>query len=264
MIQDGNVDITKGKINLADIARGIFNQSSNKKHLILVERAPGVGKSTFTKELCLRWSEGNIAKDYELVLLLRLRDNNISQAQTLEDLICCRKKGVPEAVCKELESCHIKTMFILEGLDELPNSVRNGPSIFNKLISGELLPHATILVTCRPWAAETIHNKYADCMYQHVKIMGFSSHQISEYIQSTISTKEVPELNAYLERHPQIRAGMYIPLNSAIVVRLYQEMKEEECDMPRTITELYTGLVRAVLVRYLRDHPECETKYITM
>ena len=67
------------------------------------------------------------------------------------------------------------------------------------------------------------------------------------------------DLNTYLEKHPQIRMGMYIPLNSAIVVAVYQESQESGCAMPTTLTELYTAMARTLLLRYLHGHPEYET-----
>ena len=67
------------------------------------------------------------------------------------------------------------------------------------------------------------------------------------------------DLNAYLERHPQIRSGMYIPLNSAIVVTVYQENQTTGCTLPTTLTELYTSLTQVLLHRHMRGHPEYVT-----
>ena len=53
---------------------------------------------------------------------------------------------------------------------------------------------------------------------------------------------------------------MYIPLNSAIVVTVYQESQAGTvCALPTTRTELYTALARTLLLRYLRGHPEYES-----
>ena len=50
---------------------------------------------------------------------------------------------------------------------------------------------------------------------------------------------------------------MYIPLNSAIVVTVYQESQAGTvCALPTTRTELYTALAHTLLLRYLRGHPE--------
>ena len=258
MVRDGNVDVVHGgkfPIDMNEIAKGLPVDTPEK--IILVEGAPGVGKSTFAWEYCRRWERGEIAQQYQLVLLLRLRDDRTSRAKTLRDLIYHPMEGVPEAVCKGLLASYgSHVMIILEGFDELPDSGRMEGSVFMQLMSGKILPLATVLVTSRPWATKNISNEYESHIHQHIEILGFTKSQISEYIKSRIPQEKVSELTTYLERHPEIRAGMYIPLNSAIVVTVYQESQDSGCPMPTTLTELYTALVRTLIVRYLRGHPE--------
>ena len=264
MIRDGNVDVIHGgkfPIDMDQIASGLL--PNPLETVILVEGAPGVGKSTFAWEYCRRWGEGEIAQQYQLVLLIRLRDDRNSKAKTLKDLIHHRSESVTEAVNNVLEAtAGTNTLIILEGFDELPDTCRSVNSVFMQLICGEILPYATIMVTSRPWATRSVRYSCHHRIFQHIEIMGFTSQQITSYIKSALPASKVSDLEAYLERHPQIRAGMYIPLNSAIVVTVYQESLDSECDMPTTLTELYTDLVKTLLVRYLHGHPGYETKYI--
>ena len=274
MVRDGNVDVIntdKAPIELSEIASGISIPSkrytdsfaTTERRVILVEGAPGVGKSTFAREFCRRWERGEIAQQYQLVLLLRLRDDRISKAKTLKDLIYHPLEGVTQAVIESLAlSRDFHALIILEGFDELPDHCRNDGSIFFQLIAGKLLPLATVLVTSRPWTTERIHWKYGNRIYQHIEILGFTSQQITEYIERTLPQDKVSDLRAYLEKHPQIRMGMYIPLNSAIVVTVYQESQESGCALPTTLTELYTALVRTLLLRYLHGQPQYETSII--
>ena len=267
MVRDGNVDVintTKGPIEFSEIAEGISitsgKHTGRERRVILVEGAPGVGKSTFAWEFCRRWERGEIAQQYQLVLLLRLRDDRISKAKSLKDLIQHPLEGVSQAVIEKLAVSHdFHALIILEGFDELPDHCRNDQSIFFQLIAGKLLPLATVLVTSRPWATKRIRWNYGNRIYQHIEILGFSSQQITEYIERTVPQDKVSDFKAYLEKHPQIRMGMYIPLNSAIVVTVYQESQESGCALPTTLTELYTAMAQTLLVRYLCGHPQYET-----
>ena len=275
MVRDGNVDVinaTKGPIEFSEIGKNIYfplnsdslstspdDQREKGRRLILVEGAPGVGKSTFAWEYCRRWERGEIAQQYQLVLLLRLRDDKTSRAENLRDLIQHSSEKVRSAVCEELEATGgANTMIILEGFDELPDVCRTMSSVFMQLIhGGQLLPLATVMVTSRPWATHIVRVNCSHCIFQHIEILGFTRQQISEYVESILLDSEARrDLEIYIKRHPQIGAGMYIPLNSAIVVTVYQESQVSGCLMPTTLTELYTALVMTLLVRYLRGHPE--------
>ena len=98
-----------------------------------------------------------------------------------------------------------------------------------------------------------------ECSHRIFEILGFTDEQMSLYIKSVLSENETRDFEEYLKSHPQIRAGMYIPLNSAIVVTVYEERRASGCAMPTTLTELYPSLILTLLLRYLRGLPEYET-----
>ena len=266
MVEDGNVDVIlkkKRDINFSDIVGDLPNDGLGK--VILVEGAPGVGKSTFAWEFCRRWEKGKIAQQYRLVLLLRLRDDRISKAQNLRDLLYHPKARVSKAVEEGLlDTYGDKCLIILEGFDELPDTCRMGPSVFLELLKCKLLPRATLLVTSRSWATNTL---LTTChIFKHIEILGFTGTQIEEYVRSVFVDERKPENDAmkekyiedimtYIATYPQIKACMYIPLNSAIVVSVYQESKAGRCILPKTLTELYYALTQTLLLRYLRGHP---------
>ena len=267
MVENGDVDVIlkeKRSIDFMDIAKDIPNN-----RIILVEGAPGVGKSTFAWEFCRRWERGEIAQQYQLVLLLRLRDERMSTAKTLEDFISYPASvSVCQAMVQKFKSTLGKdVLMILEGFDELPDLCREESSIFMQLINGDILPNATILITSRPWATADIHRNNYDRIFQHIEILGFTGPQIEEYIESVFNhrldkatTQNKSDMMTYIKQYPQIKACMYIPLNSVIVVSVYQESKAGRCILPRTLTELYYALTQTLLVRYLKGHPEYARK----
>ena len=249
MVERGDVDVVYGKkwpINFDKIASG-------SGRVVLVEGAPGVGKSTFAWEYCRRWARGTIGQHYQLVLLLRLRDPRMSRARTLGDLIPNPSADMHHAAVSHLESSHgLNVLIILEGFDELPDACRSEESVFLRLISGELLPSATVMVTSRPWATKTLIMDYS--LFQHIEILGFTSEQVVSHIRSVLPD-EAKNLEAYISNHPQIRGCMYIPLNTVIVLSVF---KERQASMPTTLTELYTAVVQTLLVRYFRGRRDLE------
>ena len=268
MVEDGNVDVIMKKktpIEFSDIVQDLPDTALEK--LILVEGAPGVGKSTFAWEFCRRWERGEIAQQYRLVLLLRLRDERMSKAKRLKDLLYHPKGSVCDAVEEHLiDTFGDKCLIILEGFDELPDTCRMESSIFLQLINGQLLPLATILVTSRPWATSALLDMCHHNIYKHIEILGFTETHIEKYVKSVFTDekkaeddamkeREIENIMTYIATYPQIKACMYIPLNSAIVVSVYQESKAGRCILPKTLTQLYYALTQTLLLRYLRGHP---------
>ena len=109
--------------------------------LVLVEGAPGVGKTTFAWEFCKKWGKGELKQEYSLVILLRLRDKRIQEAKCLRDLFYHPDETLPDVIAEELlNSWGEGVLVLLEGLDELPGNQRTEPSVFLDLIHGRLLP----------------------------------------------------------------------------------------------------------------------------
>ena len=253
MVLCGDVDVLmkkKKSIDFEDVVKGL--PKTDKGGIIIVEGAPGVGKSTFAWEFCRRWERGEIAQNYQLVLLLKLRDNKMSKAKNIRDLIHHAQKAVIKAVVQHLVDSHgANTLFILEGYDELPGTYRSNSSLYVQMIHGELLPNATILVTSRPWATRDLHYSCKKRIFRYIEILGFSSSQITEYIQSTLEEKVIEDFLKYLDNRPHIRICMYIPLNCTIVVNVYHDRKASNCSLPQTSTELYKALILTLLVRHV-------------
>ena len=225
---------------------------------ILVEGAPGVGKSTFAWKLCRKWSKGKLLQQYRLVVLLRLRDNRVREAKSISDLFYFYNPQIQQTVVQEIQATGGRGVLLLfEGYDELPAKLRTGNSIFLDVIKGHELPTATILVTSRPSASGPLYEECRDFIAQHVEILGFTDENIQSYLESTTSHDPslLLGLQQYLTYYPHIRPMLYIPLNCAIVVEVYRVYKSNKTLIPKTWTDLYSSLLRSLLLRYLDDHP---------
>ena len=225
---------------------------------ILVEGAPGVGKSTFAWKLCRKWSKGKLLQQYRLVVLLRLRDKRVREAKTVSDLFYYYNRQIQQTVVEEIQATGGRGVLLLfEGYDELPAKLRTSNSIFLDIIKGQELSTATVLITSRPSASGPLYEECRDFIDQHVEILGFTNENIQSYLKTTTSHDPslLQGLQQYLTYYPHIRPMLYIPLNCAIVVEVYRVHKSSKSLIPKTWTDLYSSLLRSLLLRYLDDHP---------
>ena len=239
--------------------------------LVLVEGAPGIGKSTFAWEACRKWGAEEILQQYKLMVLLRLREKRVQQAKTITDLFYFKcDVHIKQNAIQEIESNHGAGLFlILEGFDELPAHLRNEESLFMDIIKGETLWNATIMLTSRHLASRPLlkNDELHRPLSQHIEIIGFTRNDIDDYLQCmTIDDPSLlPGINKYLSCYPHIASMMYVPLNCAIVLEVYRVNRSNKKQLiPKTMTQLYSSLVRTLLLRYLHDHPDYRDKDVKL
>ena len=258
----GNIQAVKRKsdISFQDVAK--HDENGILPRFVLVEGAPGVGKSTFAWEACRRWAEGEILEDFELVILIKLRDDSIRKATCLGDLIQYpRDPAIRQAVIDEITKSGGKgVLLLLEGYDELP-ALQDEASLVRQVINGNQFDAGTVLVTSRHWASQPflLPTNTSRPVSQHIEILGFTGENIKDYVSSMLEKEPslLKDFLQYLEICPHIRSMMYIPLNCAIVVDVYRHSKKENTIIPKTTTELYLSLTQSLLLRH--TYPEYES-----
>ena len=233
---------------------------------ILAEGAPGVGKTTLAWQVCHRWGRGDLFQQYALILLVKLREEVMRKSTSLANLLISQenertKLGIAEYL---KQTNGKKVLVILEGLDELPISLLTQQSVFTKLLSGTLLPRATILVTSRPSATVQLWDKWKYRISRHIEVLGFTKDNIAVYISTNLDGDDREDFERYLFINPHIRSLMYVPINCTIVIAVYKDCLYYHRPPPRSVTELYTCLVECILRRYLKDHNYNDKKFKTL
>ena len=258
----GNIDEIlqkKEPIKLEEVLNPVEGQ--RKMKCVYIQGAPGVGKSTCVGELCRRWDEIDALKKYSLVILLRLREKQVQEAQNVEDLCYHDNKEVQKAVAAEIEACEGKdVLFILDGFDELPASLQKC-SVFVKLIQGTYLSHCTVLVTSRPSATADLLSVARPQIHKQVELIGFTEAHVEQYAKAFFASQPdvLADFLTYISTHPAIRSLMYIPLNSAITAETYSHNRTVNRPIPQTMTQLYIELSLTLLQRNLgEDNPLAE------
>ena len=252
----------KTELKISDVGKyESRNKITKLADSILVEGAPGVGKTTFAWKMSQEWANGKLLQEWSIVLLVQLRDQGVREAKTLHDLLYHPDPAVRQSICDEIMGNYGKSVLvIIDGYDELSDSQRECSSIFQQLVTRKLLPRVTLMILSRPIATRTLPKQFSEHIDQHIEILGFTEENIGCYITSACSDDPglTKTLNSYLSSHPFTYSLMYNPLQCAIVIDLYRiHWKcEDKKFAPRTMTELYTDLVRTLLLRYLSTHPE--------
>ena len=247
----GNIDDiidSKKPINLKDIGS---LENGSRARCILVQGAPGIGKTMLAWQLCRKWGEKKLLQDYPIVVLLKMRDKSVQKAKQLGDLFTVQDPEMAKELCKEIgKNAGKSLLLVLEGYDELP-LVLQQKSIFSDIIIGELLPEATVLITSRPSASKSLVEKCSSTKFQHIEVIGFTKEQIKLYVEDVVGEDEalLRDFNQYLSHYPHLHTMMYIPLNCAIVVEIYK-LKRDSGAVPKTQTELYTELTVMLFRRY--------------
>ena len=217
---------------------------------VLVEGAPGIGKSTLAWEVCHKWEELESVKQYELVVLVRLRDKKAQEARCLEDLLPCdATTNMEELLAAIGEGGGL--LIVCDGFDELPREQRQEGSVYIDLLKGRLLAEVTIIVTSRPSVSAELWRLCQHNIDRHLEVIGFTREDIKRYAESVFSGDILAGFLSYITSNPPIYGMMYIPLNAVIVALIYQDSYDTDTPFPTTMTQVFDALSRGLIRRHL-------------
>ena len=184
--------------------------------------------------------------------MLPLREQSVAQAESLPDLfkLLHSSENIRTSVVSELEESEgEKVLIIADGWDELEESKRKEKSFLYKLLFGDVLPFASVLLTSRPSASAPLHS--LPSVDRLVELVGFNEENIKQYIESEF--EKCPEkasgLIEQLDNNPLIQNVCTVPLNCAITCNLWHTLNQE---LPSTLTELYTQIILNVILRDIK------------
>ncbi len=243
------------EVKRAPILHGnLFKVEEGKKPVrkLIVEGNAGIGKTTLCTMLAEGWAEGKILTQFNCVLLLPLRDQLVSSASSLPDLLALHHPDeiICESVARQLKRTRGKGVLIIaDGWDELSEANRLKKSFLYNFLFGRLFPFASVLLTSRPSASAPLHN--LPSVDRLVEVVGFNEENIKQYIESEFEQfpEKASSLIEQLENNPVIQSVCSVPLNCAIVCNLWHTLDQE---LPRTLTELYTQIVLNVTLRNIK------------
>ena len=118
----GDVDDVMNESEIIDIQDVLKHNHDKHPIKLVVDGPPGVGKTTLCQKLCNMWAKNELLKClFDLVLLLPLRDERVTSAKEIYDLVSLFHSS--EEICRTISE-HIKetngkhTLLIFDGWDE--------------------------------------------------------------------------------------------------------------------------------------------------
>ncbi|KAL6836761.1 armadillo-type protein [Trichoderma sp. SZMC 28015] len=234
--------------------RGGRDGNTIQPRRILIRGRAGVGKTTLCKKLVHEftqgtWSEWNNLFDRVLWVPLRnlklkerceIAGYNFEQLFAHEFFSLSSEKSIFArelflAYELELETNNSKTLFLLDGLDEVSQDLSEGSmSAFLQ----ELLKQPNIIITSRP------SSRIPPGLDLELETIGFYPDQVKNYIEKVFTDPKTTEMNiktidkiqSFLQSHRFIQGLVRIPIQLDALCYSWEDIRG---DTPETMTSIY-------------------------
>ena len=227
---------------------------SDKVQTILIEGAPGIGKTILLKHIAYNWAENAMLQKSELLLLVYLRDPTVQKMSSLKQLFqyFCKPFGSNAEkiaiACSEyfLDNNGKSLTLLFDGYDEMPEELR-GNSLIADILNRQVLPYCGLVVSSRPHASVLLRKQAT----LQVDILGFTEEQQKHYIEYSLKDQsQIKQLTTYLDQHNIIGSLCYLPFNLLLLLFLYKQ----GFPLPNSVTELYNIFICLTIRRNLSKY----------
>ncbi|UAW64845.1 HEAT repeat domain-containing protein [Mycoavidus sp. HKI] len=208
---------------------------------ILIQGRAGIGKTTLCKKLVYEYHQNGLWQDqFESVLWVPLRQLKTHAPKRLEDLLCTQylvdhESSEAQALSKVFYAHRDKTLFILDGLDEVVGELNEGRPLKNFLQT--LLTQAHVVITSRPAGVDA---KLLGQLDLELETVGFSSDNVQAYIEKCVPASNQAAIQQFIHRTPLIQGLVNIPIQLDALCYSWDRLPQNQ---EMTMSMLYEAMV---------------------
>ena len=235
------------------IALKIGEKQDRRARRLLAEGEAGAGKTTLCAKIAWDWLNGNGFKQFELVLIVPLRDieNNMTVGEIAKAYLSDDNTTSPEQFEKYCYDHPETVLIIFDGLDEFKGDVlKQLEDFIVKTLRSEHLLVCTVLVTTRPWRSTQFRgNDKLMTSYRFIRVEGFRKENIPGYIGKFFGRdKDTADgLIALMKENVVIAENMSpYPIYTAMLCILWRESsvsKRQIIGRLQTFSQLFQEMV---------------------
>ena len=230
--------------------------SKPPRWLVGIYGGAGCGKTSTILKLCSLYAREQLwRKRFKLFLFWRLRDPEVQQSKSLEQLLLALPKVPsrqrPTDLAKALLASEGEgVLVVLDGVDELEAS-RN--AFVRKLLDGSALPKACVIATSRPCAVARQYFRHYNS--PPLELLGFTEEQVEAFLQQRLARKPdaLAKLREVLSRNVSLAALMIVPLLASMTCGVFSISSDNP---PTTKSQLYSKLLVLVVQRAVLNESE--------
>ena len=228
------------------LSQGHNNESPKR---IIIEGAPGVGKTVLAKEIAYQWAKGNVLQDCILLFLLYLRDPKLHFVKSIDEILELFTSENSSDLMEYVKQHSKHIAFVFDGFNEYPISLQCTSyitDIIKGTNDGSMFLNSTVVVTTRPTTTLLLQS-ISD---RRVEIIGFCKEERDKCVSASFDDRDVQQaFETYLRKFPVIKDLCYIPLHLTILKYLFQQGT-----LPETLTEIIEAFILHTICHFLKKN----------
>ena len=212
---------------------------------ILLRGRAGVGKTTLCKKIVHEFTEGTWVEWsnlFDRILWVPLRNLKLEErrsqpgydfARLFVDEYFTLPNNRPDLAKELSRALGTKTLFLLDGLDEVSQDLTAGSSMFHFLT--ELLKQPNVIITSRP------SGKTPPDLDLELETIGFYPDQVTAYIERSFSNVDTSkEVRSFIQSHWFIQGLVRIPIQLDALCYTWAGLDQRT--VPNTMTGMYEAI----------------------